>query len=74
MTFLMILDARAGWNGLQPKNRHLTNMWEANHFQIAAHCGRSLGVSEGSPGSREAEGEGGEGFYVAEAAGAAIYL
>jgi hypothetical protein len=27
--------------------------------------GRSLGVDEGSPGSREAEGEGGEGFYIA---------
>jgi hypothetical protein len=27
--------------------------------------GRSPGVSEGSPGLREAEGEGGEGFYLA---------
>jgi hypothetical protein len=28
----------------------------------AAH----LGVGDGSPGSREAEGEGGEGFYIAQ--------
>ena len=25
-----------------------------------------LGLGDGSPGSREAEGEGGEGFYVAQ--------
>ena len=28
--------------------------------------GRSPGVGDGSPGSREAEGEGGEGFYIAQ--------
>jgi hypothetical protein len=31
-----------------------------------------LGVGAGSPGPREATGEGGEGFYIAEAAGAPI--
>jgi hypothetical protein len=32
-----------------------------------------LGVGAGSPGSREATGEGGEGFISPEAAGAPIY-
>ena len=31
-----------------------------------------LGVGAGSPGPREVTGEGGEGFYIAEAAGAPI--
>jgi hypothetical protein len=33
---------------------------------VSEGVGRSPGVGDGSPGSREAEGEGGEGFYIAQ--------
>jgi hypothetical protein len=41
---------------------------------LAASSTDTPGVDDGSPGSREAEGEGGEGFYIAQSGRSPIYL
>jgi hypothetical protein len=43
-------------------------------FLVHLSAARNTEVGDGSPGSREAEGDGGEDFYIAEAASVPISL
>src|SRR2546429_477538 len=63
--FLMTVSTKTGESrprgGLSRKQRWVSSLWSATASRRRCGC-----LGEGSPGSRKPEGEGGEGFYIAQ--------